>query len=114
MKNFKRRTIAGNGIVKCLAIMICTLILFSGQVGAQSQITLKGIVIDSETNDPMPFATITILQSKTSVVSNESGEFLYHFPQSFENGVVQISYIGYKTVKLNASAIKPHAADDTI
>ena len=87
--------------------MICTLILFSGQVGAQSQITLKGIVIDKETNEPLPFATVTILQFKTSVVSNESGEFLYHFPQSFENGVVQISYIGYKTIKLNASAIKP-------
>jgi len=95
-------------IIKCLSafVITCMMLLFSLQLDAQSHITFKGRILDSQTNEPLPFATITILQSKTSIVSNEFGEFQYHLPENSENSVVQISFIGYKTIKLNVSGIK--------
>lgn len=88
------------------ALFIGMLLLFSPQVEAQSQITFKGRILDSQTNEPLPFATITHLQTQTSVVSNEFGEFQFHLPDNTENSMVQISFIGYKTIKLNVSEIK--------
>ena len=87
-------------------VFIGRLLLFSPQVDAQSQITFKGRILDSQTNEPLPFATITHLQSQTSVVSNEFGEFQYHLPDNTENSVVQISFIGHQTIKLKVSGIK--------
>lgn len=89
------------------AICICILMIINYQVNAQSQITLKGTVLDKETKEPLPFATISIPQSQTGVISNEMGEFQYHIPVNFQNSVVQISYLGYKTIKLKVSEINP-------
>lgn len=92
-------------------IAVCTCILFiipfTDPVSAQSQITLKGIIIDKATNEPLPFATITVPQSKISVVTNEAGEFQFHIPPDNKEAQVQISYLGYKTIKLKVSEINP-------
>lgn len=80
-------------------------LICSYQASAQSQITLKGIVLDTNTNKPLPFATITVLQARISVVSNEAGEFQFHIPATLKNNLVQISYLGYKTIYLKVSDI---------
>jgi len=89
------------------AICACILLIFTHQVKADSHITLKGIVVDNETHEPLPFAIINILQLKISVISNESGEFQFHIPEESNNSVVKISYLGYKTIKLKVSEINP-------
>lgn len=86
---------------------IFSFILFTNPASAQSQATLKGIVIDGETNEPLPFAIINILQLKIGVVSNESGAFQFHIPVESKNYEVQISYLGYKTIQLKVLDIKP-------
>lgn len=88
-------------------VCTCILLMVIEQIHAQSQITLKGIVLDKETNEPLSFATITISQAKISVVSNEAGEFQFHIPMEMNYGTVTISYLGYKTIKLKVSEIKP-------
>lgn len=90
-----------------IATLICLFLISNHQVSAQSQITLKGTVLDNETNEPLPFATITISQAKISVVSNEAGEFQFHIPTDLDNSTIHISYLGYKTIQLKVSEIKP-------
>jgi hypothetical protein len=77
------------------------------QGSAQSQITWKGIILDKQTNEPLPFASITLMESKISVITNETGAFQFHIPAESKNNDVQISYLGYKTIKLKANEINP-------
>lgn len=73
---------------------------------AQNAITLKGRILNGETNEPLPFATVSIPESQTGVISNEFGEFQYHIPANFENRTVMITYIGYKPVQIRVSEIE--------
>lgn len=87
----------------CLLVFL----LSANQVMAQNTITLRGRVIDGKTGEPLPYATISIPESMTSVVSNEFGEFQYHIPESFMNATVRLAYIGYKAAYVKVSAIDP-------
>jgi hypothetical protein len=88
------------------SIFICIIFIFGYQAKAQNGLTLIGRILDKETKETLPFATISIPQSQTGVVSNESGEFQYHIPENFEKSVVEISYVGYKTIKINVFEIE--------
>lgn len=90
-----------------IAVCICILLTINYQASAQGQITLKGLVTDKETNELLPFAIVTIPKEKISVITNESGEFQFHIPVESKNSVMQISYLGYKTIKLKVSEINP-------
>lgn len=101
--------VRGKIINRSLCIIACVFLflILNYPASAQYQITLKGIVLDKQTDEPLPFATITIAQSQISVVTNEMGEFKFHIPEGSENSIVQISYLGYKTIKIKANEIKP-------
>ena len=74
-----------------LIVLLLNLILFS----AYSQnIEVKGIVVSGSNNEPLPGVNI-VLKSNLSVgtVSNLDGNFSLSVP---DNGVLSISYIGYK------------------
>lgn len=65
--------------------------------------TLSGLVLDAESLQPLPSATIRILGTSKGTVTNSSGQFRL----SFQQGIVSIaaSYLGYQsdtiTVDLN-------------
>ncbi len=86
-----------------LVVIILLILILSGcgfQANAQTKFTLSGQILDSKTNEPLPYANISIPQSLSGVISNEKGEFQYHIPENYENSEVHITYIGYKTVKI--------------
>ncbi|HAH25644.1 MAG TPA: hypothetical protein DCL77_18120, partial [Prolixibacteraceae bacterium] len=91
---------------RSISILSFILLLFNPTADAQNDITFKGRVLDSATNQPIPFATIEVPKSGTGVVTNEHGEFNYHIPQSFENERVQISCLGYKKIQFNVAELK--------
>ena len=98
---------SNNTISKFLIIYTFICIIFAGyEAKAQNNLTLNGRIFDKDTKETLPFATISIPQSQTGVVSNESGEFQYHIPENFEKSVVEISYVGYKTIKVNVLEIE--------
>lgn len=73
----------------------------------QSPTTLWGKVFDQTTNLPLPYASVSIPNSGTGVITNEFGEFTYHIPYHSSNDTVQISYIGYKKMYKKATSVKP-------
>ena len=69
------------------AIILITLPAISQQV-------IQGTVIDSTTNLPLEGATVTLLPSKISTITNAAGNFIFKKNTSAETAVL-ISEIGY-------------------
>jgi outer membrane receptor protein involved in Fe transport len=82
---------------------------------AQDQpVEIYGSVIDAASKDPIPFATIVLLdndtqQSITGTTSNEDGEF--NVTTNAANFYIEISFIGYETIMLNNFSIENDQLD---
>ena len=63
-------------------------------------LSVTGRVIDRESGKPLVFASITMLQSGISNVSNGEGFFSIKFPEEMSGDSLSISYIGYKTINV--------------
>ena len=54
----------------------------------------QGKIIDSETNNPLVFATLSIENTNISTVSNTEGYFSLKVPKDIEEGQVSVSFLG--------------------
>src|ERR1051326_9393034 len=76
--------------------LICLWLALSGFTYAQ-QITITGKVVDGETKEVLPFASVFISGKTIGVISNAQGEFDFHIPADMRNDLLAVSMIGYKT-----------------
>jgi hypothetical protein len=72
------------------------MVALSGFSFAQ-QITITGKIVDGETKEALPFASVFISGKTIGVVSNAQGEFDFHIPADMRNDIFAVSMIGYKT-----------------
>lgn len=71
---------------------------------AQSQTTtLKGVVIEKATNDPLPMATVAVKGTTTGTTTNMDGEFTINCKIG---DVLVVSFIGMKTQEVKVSSNK--------
>jgi hypothetical protein len=56
---------------------------------------ITGIITDSETGDPLPFATIGIMSKGKGTVTNNSGEFILKITRDCINDSLSVAYLGY-------------------
>lgn len=75
-----------------ILILIC---LISHSIFGQN--TVDGIIKNAQTNEPVPYVNIGILNRDKGTVSNEKGEFSLEIPTEFINDTIKISSIGYET-----------------
>jgi hypothetical protein len=61
------------------------------------KILVPGKVIDSETKEPLPFASIGIKGKTIGTITNLQGEFDFHLPAEMRNDILMINMLGYKT-----------------
>ncbi|GAB3261464.1 hypothetical protein GCM10027347_26510 [Larkinella harenae] len=74
------------------------LTFFAGFASAQtSYLTLSGKVINQDTGEPVPFATLTVAGQSLGAVSSVEGGFLLKIPTSFANDRLTISSVGYQS-----------------
>jgi len=71
----------------------------------QNEVTLSGYIYDSETNQPLPYVNIGFVKKAIGTVSNDYGQFnlTYTVSKINANDQLQISSIGYETLKMKAS-----------
>ncbi|QBA63693.1 carboxypeptidase-like regulatory domain-containing protein [Muriicola soli] len=71
-------------------------------VTAEQYTSYRGEIVDSETNKPLVFATITLEGTNISTVTNTEGGFLLKVPSNTESTTLEVSFLGYrsKTVPL--------------
>jgi len=64
---------------------------------------IKGVLLDINTNEPLPYANIYVLHQHTGTISNENGHFLLNIQALNKTDTVQFKYIGYTTKTLTIS-----------
>jgi iron complex outermembrane receptor protein len=83
-------------ILLLLAVLLSAL-TFSRTYAAEVA-ELKGKITDAQTKSPLPGATIFIPDLRKSAVSDENGDFVLKNAPARGRFLVQVSYIGYRTV----------------
>ncbi|MEN0051186.1 MAG: carboxypeptidase-like regulatory domain-containing protein [Bacteroidota bacterium] len=70
------------------------------QLEAQdSLLTITGNLVDSESTQPLPFASIHLKGTNIGTVSNDEGAFVFHVPVDLKKDTIIISMIGYVSVR---------------
>ncbi len=85
---------------KFLRLLILILVASYSPLGiAQSPTFLEytGEVLDSNTNKPLIFATLSVEGTNVSSITNSEGEFSLKVPSDNKNGNLIIAFLGYKT-----------------
>ena len=78
----------------------------SNQTDSLSFVQYGGIVVDSDSNEPLTFATLTIPGTNIATVCNSEGEFLFKVPKNLSAKSVVVSFIGYKTFEMPMAELK--------
>lgn len=66
---------------------------------AQAVITLAGKVVMAAGQTPLSFASISIDHSPLGTVTNADGEFEFHFPESYADDTLVVSFIGFESFR---------------
>jgi hypothetical protein len=66
---------------------------------AQGNIILTGKVLDEKSNEPLAFASISIVGKPVGTVTNNNGEFDFYVDNKHSNDTLVISHVGYQTYK---------------
>lgn len=77
------------------------LCLFAVIGSTLAQITVKGLVLSSEDNEPIIGASVKLVGSEVGVITNAEGKFTLNVDN--KNAHLEISYIGMTTKKVKAS-----------
>ncbi len=64
-----------------------------GSEKGQSYVT--GTIVDNESTEPLPFATVGLKKSGKGTVSNNNGEFNLNISSDLRNDTLSFSYLGY-------------------
>ncbi len=70
---------------------------------AQNNLLIKGKVIDSETKELLPFASIGIEGTSTGTASNAVGSFEFRLNPNWKDKVIICSFVGYQSFKITVS-----------
>lgn len=100
--------------VKALSLFLIIFTSFSLQAnGFQSgskdtldYLQFKGKIIDSKSKNGLSFASISLLGSNISTVSNSEGDFSIKIPTKNKTGQLEFSFLGYKNRKVAISELK--------
>jgi hypothetical protein len=79
----------------------------------QQVTTIRGRVVDAETNQPLIFAGIAVQGTNVSTVTNLDGEFTLKIGEG-ETGKLEFSYIGYKNRVMSIDEMKTNGQRNVI
>ncbi|MBD1385533.1 TonB-dependent receptor [Mucilaginibacter rigui] len=81
-----------------LKLISCFLFLFVQFSAFADAIDFKGKVIDAKTNEALIGATVSIPDLRISIITNANGEFTFRSIPAKGRFVVQVQYVGYKSL----------------
>ncbi len=61
----------------------------------------KGVVVNSQNQDPLPGAYLSVENTNISSVTNADGEFSLKIPGDLENVIIRVSHLGFKSRSLS-------------
>lgn len=81
------------------------LLFFSFELLAQTDMTIKGSIIDAEKGHPIPFATIVLKGHALGTTASESGDFSFRINERLQKDTVVFSCMGYSSLKVPVAAL---------
>jgi hypothetical protein len=87
-------------------LSISLLLLLAWNTDAQTLITIRGIVRDAATQQPLQFATIGVKGRQVETISKRDGSFEIVAPEDYRNDTLIISYLGYAPVSKKISTLQ--------
>lgn len=108
-QNFKK-LLSGSTLFLIIA-MFALNILTPSRVFAQSDTSsfsqFKGRILDGKSKKELPFATLSVLGTNISGVSNSEGEFSLKISKENLNANLMISFLGYNNKVISLKELKP-------
>lgn len=83
------------------------ILFFTSFVTLANAQNLKGIVVNSETNEPIPYCNIGILNKNSGTVTNEDGTFNLEVSKLSTKDTIRVSCIGFKSFDLAGYQANP-------
>jgi hypothetical protein len=80
----------------------------------QNMITIKGKVIDAETRNPLVFATVAVMETNVTIVTNIDGEFTLKIGETVTSKNLEVTFLGYKNKVIPISELKENGAKNVI
>ncbi len=87
-------------VSKVIKISTLFLMIVWAQYSYTQNFKIAGSVYDSETNQPVECASISVRNMPIGTITNAYGDFILNMPDSMANGRLEISSIGYKSCSL--------------
>jgi len=76
------------------------LLVFGLQIMAQNEAIIRGVVMDADSKEPLPYTNIIVLHKNIGTISNEKGEFSMDISVLSPNDSISFQYIGYAVNKM--------------
>jgi hypothetical protein len=76
--------------------------------------TYRGRVVDSESAQPLIFATVTVQETNIATVTNIDGEFIIKVPIENKSKGLEFSYIGYNNLVVPFSDLRDNGFRNTV
>ncbi len=83
-------------------------------INSAQEILISGKVVDNESKEPLPFATLAIKSKTIGTISNTQGEFDFHLPVEMRNDFLTINMLGYKTFEAPVWSLLDQASSKTL
>ncbi|MDN3546923.1 SusC/RagA family TonB-linked outer membrane protein [Mucilaginibacter aquaedulcis] len=95
--------LAGLFFNKRIVMLLCWLLLFSVHSQAQTK-TLTGKIVDNNTNEPVPGASVRVKNTSNGTMTDAQGMFKLNVAN---NAIIEITSIGYQPIEIKADGNKP-------
>ncbi len=112
MKTYKHISLIATLLLAVFAIQNASAGNFPGKKKAdqQNMITIKGKVVDSETRNPLVFATVAVMETNVAIVTNIDGEFTLKIGETVTSKNIEVTFLGYKNKIVPISDFKENGA----
>ena len=77
-------------------------LLFVAGVAAAQTITISAVVVDKDTQEPLPFASVGIKGKSIGTITNLQGAFDFHVAGALRNDILVVNMLGYETYEVPA------------
>ena len=86
------------------SILLLALSILCAAICSAQSLTLSGRILDASSRRPLDFASIHLMTTNISNVSNTEGIFSLKIPDDVKADSVMVSYLGYRSQKIAVSA----------
>lgn len=88
--------------MKGMLVILLLLLSTVSPVRASEKSVFKAVVVDAQTHEPLPFASVYVSRTASTITNAEGAFSIKCEPEA----ALRISYVGYKTVTIQASHLR--------